>query len=105
MGTTDFRPFIGRIRRDVNVVATLVPGADGIRFIKQYEEFGLKGKIQVVDTAPASPISPVTAAGPGAGNVSFATYVYIIDNPRNQQFVQAFRASMDEPGGPGNPPI
>src|SRR5215472_2680056 len=35
LGTTDFGPFIGRIRRDVNVVATLVPGADGIRFINQ----------------------------------------------------------------------
>jgi branched-chain amino acid transport system substrate-binding protein len=34
IGTTDFGPFIGRIRRAVVVVATLVPGADGIRFIK-----------------------------------------------------------------------
>ena len=35
IGTTDFGLYIGKIRRDVGVVATLVPGADGIRFIKQ----------------------------------------------------------------------
>src|SRR5262249_378414 len=35
IGTTDFGPIIGRLRRDVDVVAVLVAGADGIRFIKQ----------------------------------------------------------------------
>src|SRR5262249_12591854 len=30
IGTTDFGPFIGRLRRDVDVVAALVAGADGI---------------------------------------------------------------------------
>src|SRR5262249_59224592 len=64
IGTPDFGPYTGKIRRDVGVVATLVPGADGIRFIKQYEEFGLKGKIPVVDTAPGiTDIAVLPAAG------------------------------------------
>jgi branched-chain amino acid transport system substrate-binding protein len=104
IGTTDFGPFIGRIRRDVDVVATLVPGADGIRFIKQYEEFGLKGKIQVVDTAPGiTDISLLPDSGPSAlGMYASQAYVHTIDNPRNQQFVQAFRTRFGrDPGGPG----
>jgi branched-chain amino acid transport system substrate-binding protein len=94
IGTTDFGPFIGRIRRDVDVVATLVPGADGIRFIKQYEEFGLKGKIQVVDTAPGITDLPLLpSSGPAAlGMYVSQPYVYTIDSPANQKFVQAFRA-------------
>ena len=104
IGTTDFGPFIGRIRRDVDVVAALVAGADGIRFINQYEEFGLKGKIQVVDTAPGiTDISLLPSSGPAAlGMYASQPYVYTLDNPRNQQFVQAFRAKYGrEPGGPG----
>jgi branched-chain amino acid transport system substrate-binding protein len=94
IGTTDFGPFIGRIRRAVDVVATLVPGADGIRFIKQYEEFGLKGKIQVVDTAPGITDLPLLpSSGPSAlGMYASQTYVFSIDTPNNKKFVQAFRA-------------
>jgi len=104
IGTTDFGPFIGRLRRDVDVVAVLVAGADGIRFIKQYEEFGLKGKIQVVDTAPGiTDIALLPSSGPSAlGMYASQPYVYTIDNPRNQKFVQGFHAKYGrEPGVPG----
>src|SRR5712691_1569800 len=102
IGTTDFGPYISRLRRDVDVVATLLGGADGVRFIKQYEEFGLKGKIQVVDTAPGITDVPVLpASGPSAlGMYVSQAYVYTIDTPRNRQFVQAFRAKFGrDPGG------
>ena len=104
IGTTDFGPYIGKIRRDVNVVATLVAGADGIRFIKQYEEFGLKGKIPVVDTAPAiTDIAVLPAAGLATvGMHASNAYIHTIKSPANQKFVQAFRAKTGrDPGGPG----
>jgi branched-chain amino acid transport system substrate-binding protein len=104
IGTTDFGPYIGKIRRDVNVVATLVPGADGIRFIKQYEEFGLKGKIPVVDTAPGiTDIAVLPSAGTAAvGMHASNAYIHTIKSRANQKFVQAFRAKTGrDPGGPG----
>src|SRR5262245_50229776 len=103
IGTTDFGPYIGKIRRDVGVVAALVPGADGIRFIKQYEEFGLKGKIPVVDTAPAiTDIAVLPAAGTAAvGMHASNAYIHTIKSPANQKFVQAFRTKTGrDPGGP-----
>jgi len=101
IGTTDFGPFIGRLRRDVDVIATLVPGADGIRFIKQYEEFGLKGKIQVVDTAPGITDLPLLpSSGPSAqGMYVSQPYVYTLDTPTNHKFVQAFRAKYGRDPG------
>src|SRR5438128_1810073 len=104
IGTTDFGPYIGKIRRDVGVVATLVPGADGIRFITQYEEFGLKGKITVVDTAPGiTDIAVLPAAGPSAvGMYAANAYVHTIKSPANEKFVRAFRAKTGrDPGGAG----
>jgi branched-chain amino acid transport system substrate-binding protein len=86
----------------VDVVATLVPGADGIRFIKQYEEFGLKGKIPVVDTAPGITDLPLLpSSGPSALGMHVSqAYVHTIESPRNQKFVQAFRAKTGrDPGG------
>ena len=103
IGTTDFGPYISRIRRDVNVVAVLEPGADGIRFIKQYEEFGLKGKIPVVDTAPAvTDIAVLQAAGTATEGMYVSNaYIHTIKTPANQKFVQAFRAKTGrDPGGP-----
>src|SRR5262249_3593479 len=97
-------PYIGKIRRDVNVVATLVAGADGIRFIKQYEEFGLKGKIPVVDTAPGiTDIAVLAAAGTAAvGMHASQAYIHTIKTPTNQKFVQAFHNKTGrDPGGPG----
>src|SRR5262249_28824334 len=72
--------------------------------LKQYEEFGLKGKIQVVDTAPGiTDIALLPSSGPSAlGMYASQPYVYTIDNPRNQTFVQAFHTKYGrEPGGPG----
>lgn len=101
IGTTDFGPFIAKIRRDIDVVTTLVPGADGIRFIKQFEEFGLKGKIQVVDTAPGITDLPLLpSSGPSAlGMYVSQPYVYTIDTLTNQKFVQAFRAKYGRDPG------
>jgi branched-chain amino acid transport system substrate-binding protein len=102
LGTTDFGPFIARLRRDVDVVATLVPGADGIRFIKQYEEFGLKDKIPVVDTAPGiTDIPLLPSSGPQAlGMYVSQAYVFTVDTPNNRRFVQAFRDKTGrDPGG------
>jgi branched-chain amino acid transport system substrate-binding protein len=76
IGTTDFGPYIGRIRRDVDVV----------------------------DTAPGiTDISLLPSSGPAAlGMYASQPYVYTIDNPRNQHFVQTFRAKYGrDPGGPG----
>ena len=103
IGTTDFGPFIGRMRRDVDIVAALVAGADGIRFIKQYEEFGLKGKIQVVDTAPGiTDISLLPSSGPQRWGCMRRNRTSTPLTTPNQKFVQAFRAKYGrDPGGPG----
>ncbi|MBI3015961.1 MAG: ABC transporter substrate-binding protein [Candidatus Tectomicrobia bacterium] len=103
LGTTDFGPYIARIRRDVDVVGTMIPGSDGVRFIKQFQEFGLTGKIPVVDVAVGfTDMTNLPAAGVAAlGVYGVQPYIFTIDSPRNRKFVQAFRAKFGrEPGAP-----
>lgn len=103
IGTADMAPFVAAIRRDVDLVATQVVGADGVRFVKQYEEYGLKGKIPLVDAAVAfTDVTLLPAEGESVvGTYNAQAYISTIDNPKNRAFVQAFRAKYKrDPGAP-----
>ncbi|MBI1893974.1 MAG: ABC transporter substrate-binding protein [Candidatus Rokubacteria bacterium] len=103
LGTADFGPYIARIRRDVDVLGVQVVGADGVRFVKQYEEFGLKGKIPLADASVGFTDLPLLqASGQAAlGAHNSQAYVFTIDTPKNKRFVQAFRTKYGrDPGSP-----
>ena len=103
LGTADFAPYVAQLRRDVDVIGVQTVGADGVRFVKQFQEYGLKGKIPLVDAAVGfSDLSLLTAAGDAAvGAHNSQPYQYTLDTPRNRRFVQAFRAKYNrDPGAP-----
>jgi branched-chain amino acid transport system substrate-binding protein len=103
LGTADMAPWVSKLRQDVDVIGVQTVGADGVRFVKQYQEYGLKGKIPVVDASVGvSEISLLPAAGDAAvGVYNSQPYQYTIDTPRNRKFVRAFRAKFGrDPGSP-----
>ena len=103
LGTADYAPYVAQLRRDVDVIGVQAVGADGVRFIKQFEEYGLKGKIPVVDASVGcSELSLLPAAGEAAvGVYNSQPYQPTLDTPRNRKFVQAFRARYNrDPGAP-----
>ena len=103
LGTADMAPWVAKLRQDVDVIGVQTVGADGVRFVKQYQEYGLKGKIPLVDASVGvSEISLLPAAGDAAvGVYNSQPYQYTIDTPRNRKFVQAFRSKFGrDPGSP-----
>jgi len=103
LGTADFAPYVAQLRRDVDVIGVQTVGADGVRFVKQFQEYGLKGKIPLVDASVGfSEISLLPAAGDAAvGGYNSQPYQYTLDTPRNRKFVQAFRSRFSrDPGAP-----
>ena len=88
---------MAKLRQDVDVIGVQTVGADGVRFVKQFQEYGLKGKIPVVDASVGvSEISLLAAAGDAAVGVhNSQPYQYTIDTPRNRRFVQAFRSKFE----------
>ena len=103
LGTADMAPWVAKLRQDVDVIGVQTVGADGVRFVKQYQEYGLKGKIPVVDASVGvSEISLLPAAGEAAvGVYNSQPYQYTIDTPRNRKFVQDFRSKFGrDPGSP-----
>lgn len=103
LGTADFAPYIAQIRRDIDVLGVQTVGADGVRFVKQFQEYGLKGKIPLVDASVGfSDLSLLPASGEAAvGGYNSQPYQYTLDTPRNRKFAQAFRARYGrDPGAP-----
>jgi branched-chain amino acid transport system substrate-binding protein len=103
LGTADFAPYVAQLRRDVDVIGVQTVGADGVRFVKQWREYGMQGKIPLVDAAVGfSDLSLLPASGEAAvGGYNSQPYQYTLDTPRNKKFVQAFRAKYHrDPGAP-----
>jgi branched-chain amino acid transport system substrate-binding protein len=93
LGTSDFAPFLAQIPASgVDSVWAMFFAADAIAFVKQYESFGLKGKIPLV--APAGTVDQALLPGMGkaaVGMVSSNWYSPYLDNAENKKFVEAFR--------------
>jgi branched-chain amino acid transport system substrate-binding protein len=103
LGTADFAPYVAQLRRDVDVIGVQAVGADGVRFAKAFQEYGLKGKIPLVDASVGfTDLSLLPAAGDAAvGAYNSQPYQYTLDTPRNRKFAGAFRAKFGRhPGSP-----
>ena len=92
LGAMDLAPYISRIKRDADAVLTMVAGAPTLRFFKQYEEAGLKGRIALIAGGPAVDESMLPAMGDEAlGTVSPLIYSGALDTPANRRFAQEYR--------------
>src|SRR5215475_1554597 len=93
LGTTDFSPYLIDIK-SINPPVTydFMPGADAIRFIQQYTEFGLKEKIPLTGFTIIDSLT-ISALGKTAlGVISATTYTDQVDNPESKQFVADYQA-------------
>jgi branched-chain amino acid transport system substrate-binding protein len=92
LGTTDFSPYLTDIK-SINPPVTydFMPGADAVRFIQQYSEFGLKAKMPLTGFTMIDS-QTVSALGKTAvGIISSLTYTDTVDNPESKEFAANFR--------------
>src|SRR5215813_753839 len=74
LGTADFAPFLTQIDRTADAVVEFTPGADGLRFGRQYIEYGIK--LPFKDAA--------------LGWYSTIHYTALVDTPENKRFLAAW---------------
>jgi branched-chain amino acid transport system substrate-binding protein len=94
LGTPDFGPYITNLERKVDGVILFTPGADGLRFARQYIEAGLKGKVPLMDIYGQATFEPnlPQLGDTGLGILSALHYTAAIKSAENERFVKAFRA-------------
>jgi len=93
LNAQDFAPYLSQIKRDVDAVYMLFIGAQNLRALKQYQDFGLTGKIPLIGGGVFTDESVLRAAGDEAlGTITAMHYSAALDTPTNKRYVQAFRA-------------
>lgn len=100
LNVADYGSYIGQIKPDVDAVYAAFAGGNGVKFLKQYKEYGLQGKIPLLGAMTTVDEGILKTMGDEAlGVVSSGWYAAAIDTPNNKRFVQAMnRETKDDPG-------
>jgi branched-chain amino acid transport system substrate-binding protein len=91
----DFAAYLSQIRRDVDVVFATFAGAAAIRFVSQYAEYGLKGKIPLLASGFMMDESNLRSMGDEAvGIISAVYWSPTLENSASRTFVKSFMAKF-----------
>jgi len=90
LNAVDYGSYLGDIKRNVDAVYAGFAGANGLRFLRQFNEYGLKSKIAVLGNPTCVDEGVLKNMGDEAlGVVTASWYTATIDTPDNKRFVQA----------------
>jgi branched-chain amino acid transport system substrate-binding protein len=88
----DLSPYLAQISKDADAVFAVFSGRLALQFIKQYKEFGLKGKIPLIGGGTLTDEHVLPSMGDEAlGVITPLHYSEALENPANIKFVKAFR--------------
>ncbi len=92
LNTPDFAPYLAQITATpADFVWAWMGGSDSPRFVKQYQEYGLKGKVPLYGYNTVVDDVALPAMGDAAlGIITVGHYTAAIDTPANKAFVQEF---------------
>jgi len=98
LGTMDFAPFLSSIDvKGADAVYAWFAGTDAIRFVQQYEEFGLKKRLPLLGYNVIADDPYLPSIGEAAlGVINTGHYSYTINTPRNLAFVKAYQKKYGE---------
>jgi branched-chain amino acid transport system substrate-binding protein len=89
----DFAPYLAQVSRDVDAVYALLLGRAALQFMRQYAEFGLKGRVPLIGGGTTTDEHVLPSMGDEAiGTITALHYSAALDNPANRAFVAAYRA-------------
>jgi branched-chain amino acid transport system substrate-binding protein len=96
LGETDYAPYITKIKQSgAKAVFAFFSGTDAVNFVKQYDQFGLKGSIKLTGAGFLTEPDVLPAQGNSAlGIITGHFYTPLLDNPVNKKFVTDFRAKF-----------
>lgn len=90
LGTNDFGPYLARIK-DVDALWAFLPGSDGIQFVKQYDEFGLKKKMPLIGASATYEGYQLEAQKDSAlGSMCSSAHAVALNIPENKNFLKAY---------------
>jgi branched-chain amino acid transport system substrate-binding protein len=97
LATTDFAPYLADIKRaNPDLVYASYAGSNAVRFVQQFNAFGLKKSIQLAGYGYIASEDLIHAEGPAAeGIYSGLNWAYGLDTPMNKEFVAKWRKKFN----------
>ncbi len=91
LGSPDFSPYLAQLRKDVDAIFALQVGAGAVRFMKQYEEFGFRGRLPLIGGGVLTDESLLRSMGDEAiGTITTLHWSAALDTPAAKRFVDAY---------------
>jgi branched-chain amino acid transport system substrate-binding protein len=88
----DYATYLAQLKTNIDGIFLGFAGSNGFRWYKQFNEYGLKGKINVVGGMTAFDEAVLRNMGDEVlGTITSCWYSAEIDNPINKKFVASFR--------------
>ena len=96
----DYATYLAQLKTNIDGIFLGFAGSNGFRWYKQFNEYGLKGKINVVGGMTAFDEAVLRNMGDEAvGIITSCWYSAELDNPINKKFAAAFRSEWKyDPG-------
>ena len=95
LGTADFGAYLSRLG-DADVAFGGFAGADAIKFVQQYQQFGVKNRMPLIGHGPLVTELVLKAIGDAAQEVGAGFYYSsTIENEENTAFLDAIKATPD----------
>jgi branched-chain amino acid transport system substrate-binding protein len=89
----DFAPYLAQISPDVDAVYALFLGRTALQFMRQYQEYGLRGRVPLIGAGPTTDEHVLPAMGDEAiGTITVLHYSAALDTAANRKFATAYRA-------------
>lgn len=94
LGNNDYAPYLAQVKAEnPDFVFAFFSGSDAVRFVKQWNEYGLKDKIPVIANGFMVEEDVLPSQGEAAtGILSALGWAYTVDNPENKAFIKAYEA-------------
>ncbi len=98
LGEKDFAAYLNQMAQlEADFIFSFILGSDAVRFTKQMDEMGLKGKFKLTSPFSFGEEPFMKAAGASSeGLLSAVVYHPWIDNEKNKQFVSAYEEKYGE---------
>src|SRR3989475_1146342 len=95
LNAMDFAPYLTQVNRDVDAVCAVFVAAQGVRFIKQYAEYGLKGKLPLIGSGVMTDEHVIRNLGDEAvGTVGALIWAPTLTTPANRTYLKLAEAKV-----------
>jgi branched-chain amino acid transport system substrate-binding protein len=91
LGTKDYAPYLAKIDKNADVVMVFFAGADALRFVKQFDDYGFKKKVALAGKGYLVDDNILEKQADSAeGIITESHYCLLLESAENKRFKEAY---------------